>query len=233
MMLRKGFFISAVICLLSFMPAYVQADYSVNFSTGGENLSSWTMTVTSGVAVLSFGNNEIDTSYPTPDPVLDDLIDLPSMTLTNLATYNIGGFDLITATLIPDGSDLTIRADVASGSVMAGQTVMSAAVATGGFLTVGKNFIAYSNEADDLDMTNSVAGYSVVIDEFAWADGQGINLDLSFSGDTAQALFNLLDTMDDGSVSGVLSGQIVAVPEPVTLSLLALGGLSLLRRRGT
>ena len=228
---RVGFLVG--VCLVGLVCGPVLG-VSVGFSTaGGVGSHSWTVTVLGGPVVqISFENNEIDASSPSPDAVLDDLIDLPTMNVIDLQKINLGpDNDIIRATLVPlGGGNVTITSDVASGPATAGQAVMSASLASGGILVVGNNYIAYSNEQDDLDITSHVADYSAVIDGFAAFDGQGFDVDLSFSGDPSESLFTLLDTLDEGSVSGVLSGQIVAVPEPVTVGLLVLGGLVLRRR---
>lgn len=218
-----------IVCCVDVLPAF--GAYLVGFSTGGANNYSWSVTVSGGTAVLSFSNNQIDTSDPFPDAVLDDHIDLPSMTLTNIQTVVYPGFNIITASLVPDGSDLMIRADVASGPASAGDTVMRSQVMASGLLTVGSNFIAYSNQADDLNITYRLAGYSAVINGFVAAEQQGFDVDLSFGGDASASLFNALNTLNVDSVTrGTLSGQIVAVPEPMTIALFGLGGL-LLRRK--
>ena len=229
---RKSLLIlsTLVLCACLSLPAF--GSYSVAFSTGGTNVFSWTATVSQGTAVMTFENNEINASSPLFDAVLADAIDLPDMTFADIQTVNIApGIDVAVATLIPDGSNLTITADVASPMAEAGDTVMSCSVVESGILTVGTNFVAYSNERDDLSIISHVAGYSAVIDGFFSAETQGFGIDLSFSGDASASLFNLLNTLSDGSVSGTLSGQIVAVPEPMMLSLLGLGGLLLHRRR--
>lgn len=205
---------------------------SLGFSTGGQNNFSWTATATSGTVVMSFENNEVDASNPDFDPVLNDQINLPDMTLENILKTNVGGLDIITGDLVPDGTNLTIVSDVASGLIPAGTMVMSAEVERGGLLTVGTNFIAYSSDADDLDITDYTLSYSAVIDDFYAAENQGFNLDLSFGGDSFGSLFSLIDNLPmDGSVSGTLSGQITAVPEPATVMLLGLGGLVVLRKK--
>lgn len=201
------------------------------FSTGGEHNTSWTITVSNQVAVLSFMNNEVDATIPFPDALLDDLVDLPDMTLTNLQATTISGFDIISATLVPDGSPLTVRADIASGPAAADQIVLSANIIQGGYLTVGSNFIAYSTVQDDLFNLSHLAGYSDVIDTFAAADAAGLEVDLSFSGDTSETLLNMLNTLSDGAVSGTLSGQITAVPEPGMIAMLSLGAAIFLLRR--
>lgn len=221
--------VMAVLCVSVFSTSAFAT--TLGFSTGGGNNFSWTVTISGGSGVLSFENNEVDTSDPTPDAVLNDQINLPSMNLTNIQASNVAGVDLITASLVPIASDLSLVADVDAGGALAGDNVMTASVGSGGFLTVGTNFIAYSNQQDDLNILSHIPGYSSVIDEFVAAEIQGFDLDLSFGGDSSSSLFSLLELLDDGAISGTLSGQIVAVPEPVTLSLLSLGGLALINRR--
>ena len=223
-----------LVCVCVSVPAL--GTYSVGFSTGVGHSSSWTIEALGGSATLSFANNEIDTSEPTPDSVLDDVIELPPMSLTNVQSVTLPGpIEVITAILVPDGSPLTIAADVASGPAVADEIVMSAAVGEGGLLTVGTNFIAYSNPQDDLNIINHVGTYSAVIDGFVAMENLGFDIDLSFGGNVSASLYNLLENMavEDGSVSGVLDGQIMAIPEPLTLSLLGIGGLLLRRKRKT
>ena len=206
---------------------------SIAFSTGESSDYSWTLNLVGGNAIISFANNEVDMSSPYPDPVLGDAIGLPSMTLTNIQTTPVmPGLTVITADLIAiDPAVLAISADIASGSVAAGDIVMTARAHNSGMLTVGSNFIAYSDQVDDLDVIQHVAGYSAVIDQFAALDKLGFNLDLSFSGDTSASLYNLLSGNKDGFVTGTLSGQILIIPEPMTLVLLGMGGMVLLRRK--
>lgn len=229
------FTISIVISSLLALPAF---GATIAFSTGGANDISWTITVTGGSAVLSFDNIEVDTSVPSPDPVLNDFITLPDMAMSDIIATVVdpdgaGPFpaiDIITATLTPVNVDMSIIADVGDSTVPGGTTVLSATVKPDSTLAVGTSFIAYSGAADDLDLTGQELGYSDVIDEIAAAENAGYAIDLSFGG-SSEGLFDLLSTLEDGSVSGTLSGQIVAIPEPLTLSLLGLGGIVFLRRR--
>jgi hypothetical protein len=206
---------------------------SIAFSTGETNRYSWILNIAGGIATMSFTNNDVDISNPNPDSVLNDHINIPDMTLTNITSVHVApGIDLVTAVLTPNSPALlTITADTASGPATPGDIVMSAATKMGGMLTVGTNFVAYSDQTDDLDVLQYVKGYSTVIDQFAALDNQGLNMDLSFSGDTSGSLYNILRDLKDGSVTGALSGQIVIVPEPLTLGLIGLGGLMLLRRK--
>jgi len=220
----------AGLCILLASPA--DGAFSLGFSTGQQNNYSWTLTVQGGVASMSFTNNDIDACSIPLDPILNDRISLPTMTLTNMQTVNLGpGINVITALLIPNASPVAIYADVASPPAAAGAQVLSASVGTGGMLTVGTNFIAYSNQQDDLNVLSHMAGYSTVIDGFVAAENAGFDIDLSFGGDASTPLYNLLSTLNNGSISGTLSGQIVAVPEPFTVILLGMGGLVLLRKR--
>ena len=221
-----------LVALLAFVSSEAKGTYSLNFSTGGIDDYSWTVEVSGGTATMIFQNNEVDTSNPSPDPVVNDMINLPSMVMSNLQKTTVAGIEIITGDLTPDGNPLTITADVASSPAIANELVMSAAAGQGGLLTIGTNFIAYSSKQDDLNLDYILPDYSVVIDGFAWAEANGFDLDLSFSGDAAASLFDLLDTpLNDGSVSGTMSGQIIAIPEPLSLTLLGLGGLALLRKR--
>ena len=93
-------FVTAAVCVAVFsVPTF--ATTTLGFSTGGTNNFSWTVTLTGGAGVLSFENNEVDTSNPAPDAVLNDRINLPSMNLTNIQSVNMIGVDFITATLVP------------------------------------------------------------------------------------------------------------------------------------
>jgi hypothetical protein len=233
-MRNKKMFLTAVFCgMCVVLAAPVPADYSLAFSTGGGNAYSWTMTVSGGVATLSFSNNKIDACSPFPDPVLNDAINLPSMTLTNITSTPLPGFDIITAILVPNGSPLAIYADAASPPAAAGDLILAATVGNGGMLSIGTNFIAYSNVQDDLNVISYMSGYSNVLGGFVTAESLGYNLDLSFGGDTPSInlLHNLLHNLNNGSVSGTLSGQITAIPEPIISVMLLLGGAFMARRR--
>ena len=195
---------------------------SLHFATDDWFIDSWEVTGVSGVYTMTFENLIVDTSVPVGDAVVGDAVNLPSMALSGITMYP----SMITAALTPASSELlSLVADTGQG------TVMEAEVNPSGLLAVGTNWMAYSATADDLDLVSWLTPYSAVIDTFVAAEAAGYDVDLSFSGDGVPTLYNMLLNGSDGSVSGPLSGQISAVPEPVSLVLLSLGGVVLARRR--
>lgn len=201
---------------------------STHFSTIPGTAFTWQFSWTGENWLLSFPANsvQIDYSSPADAALLADYVNLPSMVLSNLQDQ--GTF--LTATLTPTGS-LTLVRDTDD------QTVLTADMASQSALFIGTNYIAYSNIADDLDVTDYVPQYSLIIDDAAAADAAGIPIDISFSGEVAGGvdLVALLRTTGGagGSSGSSLSGQITIIPVPGTLLLVAVGALAVgsLRRR--
>ena len=216
--------ISTVASLIFLFAMPVWAAPSVEFSTAEGSPASWQLTNVGGVWQLSFvaDSTVVDDSEPADAVLLGDFVNLPTMTLSNIATPDAG---ILTAILTPLGN-LTIQADAASGPVAAGDTVLTASVESGTFLTMGTNYIAYSFIADDLHIVSSAADYGVVIPELVANQEARGRLDLAFSGDSGTDLFSLLMGADTsatatGNMSGVINA--IPIPAPGALLLVALG----------
>lgn len=211
-----------ILLLVACVVTPVLAVPSLNFSTGARNDYSWIVSNAGSGFTMSFANIIVDTSSTAGDAVLNDHVSLPAMTIVDVQKNVLG---MIQASLVPvAGSELAITAD---SGVYVGSQVMNAGVGTGGLLTLGKNWMAYSQEADDLDITGYTSGYSNVIDGLAAADAENIDVDLSFTGESANSLYIMLDQNLTGSISGTLSGSIstaaVHVPAPGAALLGSIG----------
>ena len=212
-----------IVILVSLLCTPALALPFLDFSTETNSTSSWTLSSPDGINwTLSFVAGTIEADSPLGDPVLNDLVDLPSMTLG--AITDIG--DILIAPLNTTGP-LTITPDGG------GASVMTATIGTGGSLYIGANYVAYSTVKDDLTVTGYIALYSTTIDDFATYDALGYDFDLSFTGQASGStdLYVLLTGGVAGSASGTISGQMSITPEPATIALFGLGALLLLRKR--
>ena len=194
---------------------------SLAFSTPQGAEFSWQLTNVGGTWQLSFADDGVvvDNGFPVDPVAQGDFVRMPTMTLTGLTEVMPG---ILMGTLTPLGN-LTIVSWDGNG-VAPGDTVLTASVRPGGFVTTGTNFAAYSAIADDLDILSFVGGYGTIIPLLAADEAAGMALNLSFSGDSRMNLYNLLIGADlQATAYGNVSGTITAIPAPGALLLTALG----------
>jgi len=209
------------------MATHVHAESSIHFSAVQGTEFAWQLSRSGSNWLLSFPlhTSQIDFSSPSDAVLLGDFVDLPTMVLAGLQDH--GAF--FTATLEPTGP-LGLTSDTGSG------TVLTASMAQGSSLFIGTNYVAFSNIADDLDVTAHLAGYSWVIDDIVAADAQGMAVDISFSGDVAGGVDLVVALRSGGEepfTGSSLSGQITVIPVPGAVLLVGVGTLAIgsLRRR--
>ena len=207
-MIKQGI---VVFILCAVMSTSALALPALHFST--ESGTSWTLSESGGTWTLSFTTDsmEVDQASTPGDPVLQDLVNLPSMTLSALQDYAL----FYTATLNPSGK-LTINNPDDGGA-----TVMTASMNPAKMVVIGTTYVAYTSDQDDLNIDSHTSGYSDVIDDFAAYDATGI-VDVSFTGSSHTNLYNLLHA-GTGSAVGTIEGNIIATPAPGALVLAAIG----------
>lgn len=194
----------------------LSADISLTFSTASSATSSWNLNYVSGAWELSFAaqTTVVDSSNPADSVLLGDFVQLPTIRLSNLVDlYPLTGMPAISAQLTPvSPGNMLISTDESGHAVN-----FTAALASGGSLTLGTSYLAYSSPADDLDVVWYTPGYSSVLSQIAAADAS-FPVDLSFAGPSTSNLYVLLKGTS-GSASGNIAGTISTVPLPASILL--------------
>ena len=178
-MKRLLFIMGAVLLLTAPLPALT----SLDFSTKLGSTAAWELRWTGTNWRLSFvrGATVVDSSNPADATLDDDFVMLPTMDLSNVQDFGTH----LTATLTPRGS-LEINSNPSNSAVM------MASVGSGGMLSIGANYVAYSNVQDDLNITFHNPNYGQVIPQLVADENRGLMLDMSFSGDATGSV-NLHD----------------------------------------
>jgi len=210
-MKRLLFIMGAVLLPTTPLPALTSLDFSTKLGSD----SAWELRWTGTNWRLSFTRDAtvVDSSNPADAALDNDFVVLPTMDLSNIVDFGAH----LTATLTP-------RSSLEINSNPGNSAVLRAAVGSGGMLSIGANYVAYSKVQDDLNVTFHNPNYGQVIPQLVADEQRGLNLDMSFSGDATGSV-NLHDLIltKSGKASGTLSGQITAIPEPGTILLLGLG----------
>jgi hypothetical protein len=212
MVMKKWILTIAMIAMAIMTSPEAQAA-ALHFSTEVGS-TSWTVSKAGSDFQIAFDNIVVDWSDPMSANLVGDEVVIPTMTLSVVSD---NGVNMIVASLTPLDDKLSIR-DSSLGDVMI------AHLAPGVMINLWKDMLAYSVQAGDLSSISTPhPGYSVVIDGLIAAQGQGLDIDLAFSGDSDSLLYSLLHGSSSAPVIGVISGQMQAIPEPATILLLSIG----------
>lgn len=246
--MKKNFVLLALYFLTVFCEVAL-ATPSLNFETKAGS-TSWTVYGYGNGYEISFDNIIVNNSNPVSSNLVGDELILPTMALSDISLGSkiIGGmlYKVVDATLVPvvdlsrglEGK-LYIYDDLSPSLAVMEADFLDG---TGNMLSVGASYMAYTNSMDDLYNLTSIADYSVVIDGLIAAEADGMSIDLSFSGESACELYDLLKYQGDYFVTGTLSGQInaqgtqqgivsVPVPSAVLLGSFGLACVAYIRGR--
>jgi hypothetical protein len=211
--MKKWMLIIAIMGAAIIFSPEVQA-VALHFSTQVGS-TSWTVAKAGSDFEMTFDNIVVDWSDPMSANLIGDEVVIPKMTLSVVSD---NGTDMIIAALTPIEDTLYIRDDSGLGDVMVaklGSDVM---------LNIWKDLMAYTVQKGDLSLVSTPhPGYSAVIDGLIAAQANGLDIDFSFSGSSASPLYSLLHGSNLTPVTGGMSGQIQAIPEPATIMLLGIG----------
>jgi hypothetical protein len=221
--MKKLVVLFTLVCLT----ASVYAVPGISFSEGTSGRWDYTAT-TAGQGVFSFVQPiDITSVASAPADILlstPAIVDIPDLTVSNLAELAAGSgvytgdVAANTSIQILDGATVVMTGDLADGAV----------------LTVGSSASVYAVSIDDIVVTSVNAAYngSAFIGALSVGSVLDFVMTLNRSGAPLAAMILNGDSTDGAANSDnrSLSGS-MAVPEPTTLALLALGGLLLRKRK--
>ena len=222
--MKKFIFASAILGAVAASQAVVVID---DFTVGFGGFYS---TVGSRVAVQNGSSSSIVTGQR------DIQVDIASNPLNQVYDVAIGcGFVVNSQGTLLDGS-LKLQYDGNDGQPVGfGATLLNGSASS--------NFLAGQNQIDLTWIYNDPVAVNVTIELFngntllqsvsgvrAGLSGAGIQ-SFSISSAAANAANNLVITLDGGTSADYALGRVEAVPEPATMTALALGAAAMLRRR--
>lgn len=193
----------------------------VEFSPAPNAAGGWSY---NGAGVLSFDQDiAIDTA-------LGSNYDALTGAHVYLPTFEVSGVPGSPYTLTPLGSD-EIRIASADG----GTTYLTGSLGRGDLSTIGTvagGFTQFQIDVTELFVTSDGAALGSAA--LAWLEHlhlPSLDFELSLQGGSGPGYYSFSQMLDGGHTgAGGFSGA-MSVPEPMTLALLALGGLTLRRKR--
>jgi len=203
------------------MLAEVAPQTILEFSPAPDTAGGWSY---NGAGILSFDQDiAIDTALGSNyDALTGSHIYLP--------TFQVGGIPDAPYTLTPLGSpQITITSADNSVTYLTGTLGMGDLSTIG---TVAGGFTQFQVDITDLFITHE--GHALGSAALAILESlqlPSLDFELSLQGGSGSGYYSFAQMLDGGYIgSGGFSGA-MSVPEPVTVALLGLGGLTLLRKR--
>ena len=149
-----------------------------------------------------------------------------------LPTFQVSGIPDAPYTLTPLGSsEITIRSADNSVTYMTGTLTISDLTTVG---TVAGAYTQFQADITDVFITHEGSALgSSALEILENLSVTSLDFDLSFTGGSGSGYKSFADMLDRGGIgSGGFSGS-MSIPEPATIVLLGLSGLTLVRRRRT
>ncbi|MBP7052419.1 MAG: PEP-CTERM sorting domain-containing protein [Phycisphaerae bacterium] len=149
-----------------------------------------------------------------------------------LPTFQVSGIPDAPYTLTPLGSsEITIRSADNSVTYMTGTLTISDLTTVG---TVAGAYTQFQADITDVFITHEGSALgSSALEILENLSVTSLDFDLSFTGGSGSGYKSFADMLDRGGIgSGGFSGS-MSIPEPATIILLGLSGLTLVRKRRT